>query len=91
MLPQAQYPAFVFAAGARPIFIDLGGRKKGLPRGKPFKKGERLPFQFKPGQSRNPGGRPKSLQTMKSITLITRSVLCRLASGDSAHPAPASS
>ena len=72
---------------ARTTFIDLGGRKKGLPRGKPFKKGQRLPFQFKPGQSGNPGGRPKSRQTMKSITLITRSVLCRLAlSGDSAHP-----
>ena len=52
---------------ARTTFIDLGGRKKGLPRGKPFKKGERLPFQFKPGQSGNPGGRPKSRQTMKSI------------------------
>ena len=27
---------------ARTTFIDLGGRKKGLPRGKPFKKGEGL-------------------------------------------------
>ena len=52
---------------ARTSLVDLGGRTKGLPRGNPFKKGQRLPFQFKPGQSGNPGGRPKSRQTMKSI------------------------
>ena len=48
-------------------FIDLGGRKKGLPRGKPFKKGERLPFQFKRGQSGIPERTGESRQTIKSI------------------------
>jgi hypothetical protein len=38
---------------------------KKLPRGKPFKKGERLPFQYKPGQSGNPSGKSKVPKTMK--------------------------
>ena len=42
-------------------------RKKGLPRGKSFEKGERLPFQFKPGLSENLGGRAKSRQKMKIV------------------------
>jgi hypothetical protein len=40
-------------------------KQKGLPRGKPFKKNEHRPGQFEPGQSGNPGGKPKVHQTMK--------------------------
>ncbi len=50
---------------AKPFSIILGPKSKGRPRGKPFQKGERLPYQFKPGQSGNPGGKPKVHQTLR--------------------------
>ena len=39
--------------------------KRKRPSGRPFKKGERLPFQYKLGESGNPGGKPKIHQTLK--------------------------
>jgi len=44
----------------------LGVRTKKLPRGRPFQKGERHPFQFQPGQSGNPGGKPKIHQRISA-------------------------
>jgi Family of unknown function (DUF5681) len=46
---------------------------KKRPRGKPFAKGNTLslPYRFKPGQSGNPGGRPKS----KEINSASRDFL----------------
>jgi Family of unknown function (DUF5681) len=41
------------------VIVGTGMRPKLRPRGKPFRKGERHAFQFKPGQSGNPGGKPK--------------------------------
>jgi hypothetical protein len=46
--------------------LKIGAPSKKLPRGRPFKKGERLPFQFKPGQSGNPSGTSKKPKTMKA-------------------------
>jgi hypothetical protein len=48
----------------RIVIVGTGARRKLRPRGKPFKKGERHAFQFKPGQSGNPGGKPKIHQRM---------------------------
>jgi hypothetical protein len=48
------------------VVVGTGTRQKLRPRGKPFKKGERHAFQFKPGQSGNPGGKPKIHQRMRS-------------------------
>jgi len=42
-------------------------QKEGSSTWKTFPKWRALAFQFKPEQSGNPGGRPKSRQTMKSI------------------------
>ena len=46
--------------------LKLGVPSKKLPRGRPFKKGERLPFQYKPGESGNPSGKSKAPKTMKA-------------------------
>ena len=46
--------------------LKIGVRSKKLPRGRSFKKGERLPFQYKPGQSGNPSGKSKTPRTMKA-------------------------
>src|SRR5215472_1278787 len=47
-------------------FAGLGVRAKKRPRGRPFQKGERYPFQFQPGQSGNPGGKPKIHQRISA-------------------------
>jgi hypothetical protein len=46
------------------VVVGPGVRSKRRPRGRPFKKGERQPFQYQPGQSGNPGGKPKIHQTL---------------------------
>jgi hypothetical protein len=48
------------------VIIGTGARPKLRPRGRPFKKGEGHAFQFKPGQSGNPGGKPKIQQRMSA-------------------------
>jgi hypothetical protein len=50
---------------SKTIVMASVGRTKLRPRGKPFVKGKVLPFQYKPGESGNPGGKPKVHQTMK--------------------------
>jgi len=47
-------------------FAGLGVRAKKRPRGRPFQKGERHPFQYQPGQSGNPGGKPKIHQRISA-------------------------
>jgi hypothetical protein len=46
------------------VVVGPAVRSKKRPRGRPFQKGERQPFQFQPGQSGNPGGKPKIHQTL---------------------------
>lgn len=47
--------------------VGLVLQPKGKPRGRPFKKGERTPWQFQPGNKASNGGVPKVHQTMKAI------------------------
>src|SRR5215472_19310959 len=44
----------------------LGVRTRKRPRGRPFQKGERHPFQYQAGQSGNPGGKPKIHQRISA-------------------------
>ena len=48
------------------VIVGTGTRPKLRPRGRPFKKGERHAFQFQPGESGNPGGKPKVHQRMSA-------------------------
>jgi len=51
---------------ARLVIGGIGSRATLRPRGRPFKKGERHSFQFQPGQSGNPGGKPKIHQRISA-------------------------
>jgi hypothetical protein len=44
---------------AKIVVVGIGARSKKRPPGKSFQKGQRQPFQFQPGRSGNPGGKPK--------------------------------
>lgn len=42
-------------------------RKKRKPRGKPFEKGNKVGNRFKPGESGNPDGRPKTTRSPSEV------------------------